>query len=238
MENTIIRNLRAELIAASDEKTKTSSLTFFKEEIKVYGIKSIDLQKTSNAYLKLIKGTSKKEVFYFCEQLWRSMYLEEGIIACRWSLSMKKEFTKEDFTTFENWITQYVTNWATCDTFCNHTVGEIVVMYPEFISDLKRWTSSSNRWLRRAAAVSLIVPAKKGAFLSDIFEIADLLLLDKDDMVQKGYGWLLKAATEQHTNEVFDYVMSKRDVMPRTSLRYAIEKMPKELKSEAMKKKR
>lgn len=69
-----------------------------------------------------------------------------------------------------------------------------------------------------------------------MFEIADILLLDRDDMVQKGYGWMLKAASESHQTEVFNYVLSKKAVMPRTALRYAIEKMPKELKAEAMKK--
>jgi 3-methyladenine DNA glycosylase AlkD len=73
-------------------------------------------------------------------------------------------------------------------------------------------------------------------FLKDIFGIADILLLDKDDMVQKGYGWMLKAASEAYQKEIFDYVVSKKTVMPRTALRYAIEKMPQELKAEAMRK--
>jgi 3-methyladenine DNA glycosylase AlkD len=47
---------------------------------------------------------------------------------------------------------------------------------------------------------------------------------------------MLKAASEAHQQEVFDYVMSKKTVMPRTALRYAIEKMPASLKAEAMKK--
>ena len=108
--------------------------------------------------------------------------------------------------------------------------------YPDYIQQLKKWATSSNRWTKRAAAVTLIIPARKGLFLNDVFEIADILLLDRDDMVQKGYGWMLKAASESHQTEVFNYVLSKKAVMPRTALRYAIEKMPKELKAEAMKK--
>jgi 3-methyladenine DNA glycosylase AlkD len=72
--------------------------------------------------------------------------------------------------------------------------------------------------------------------LNDVFEIADILLLDQDNMVQKGYGWMLKVTSQVHQKEVFDYVMSKKDIMPRTALRYAIEKMPKELKVKAMRK--
>ena len=108
-------------------------------------------------------------------------------------------------------------------------------MYPEYIVKLKEWSVSENRWVKRAAAVTLIIPARKGLFLDDIFEIADTLLLDKDDMVQKGYGWMLKAASESHQKEVFDYVISNKAVMPRTSLRYAIEKMPADLQADVMK---
>ena len=93
--------------------------------------------------------------------------------------------------------------------------------------------------MRRAAAVSLIVPAKHGKFLDDAIEIAALLLTDRDDMVQKGYGWLLKEKTSRkHTDEVFAFVIKNRKQMPRTALRYAIELMPKEMKAEAMKKDR
>jgi 3-methyladenine DNA glycosylase AlkD len=90
--------------------------------------------------------------------------------------------------------------------------------------------------MRRGAAVTLIIPAKKGLFLKDIFEIADILLLDQDDLVQKGYGWMLKVASQARQKEVFDYIMKNKNVMPRTALRYAIEKMPENLKKKAMEK--
>jgi 3-methyladenine DNA glycosylase AlkD len=127
-----------------------------------------------------------------------------------------------------------VDNWATCDTLCNHTVGAFVEMYPSYVQGLKSWAKSNNRWVKRAAAVTLILPARHGEFLRDIFQIADILLLDQDDMVQKGYGWMLKEASKAHPQEVFDYVMKNKGVMPRTALRYAIEKLSPVLKAQAM----
>jgi 3-methyladenine DNA glycosylase AlkD len=107
-------------------------------------------------------------------------------------------------------------------------------MYPEYLVRLKDLAKSDNRWLRRASSVTLIKPAKKGKFLSEILEIADILLLDKDDLVQKGYGWMLKVASEANKKEIFEYVIKNKATMPRTALRYAIEKMPKDLKNKAM----
>ena len=66
--------------------------------------------------------------------------------------------------------------------------------------------------------------------------MADSLLADPDDLVQKGYGWMLKVASNNYRHEVFEYVMRNKRVMPRTALRYAVEKMADELRKEAMKK--
>ena len=232
--DTIMLEIRKELVNNSDQKTLESSRNFFKEEIISYGVKSATVIKISKDFFKSIKNKSKEEVFTYCDELWQSNNLEESFIACNWSYSVHKEFQPTDFEVFEKWIRTYVNNWASCDTFCNHTMGEFIEMYPEYLSRLKEMTKSENRWMRRASAVSLIIPAKKGMFLKDVFEIADMLLTDKDDLVQKGYGWMLKVACQKHQQEVFEYIMIHKSIMPRTALRYAIEKMPQELKRAAM----
>lgn len=199
-------------------------------------MKSSVVNKISKEYFKSVKDKTKAEIFSICEELWQSGYMEESFIACSWSNYISKDYKPADFKVFEKWVKSYVNNWASCDTLCNHTVGDFITMYPEYIPELKKWANSDNRWLRRAAAVTLIIPARNGLFLEDIFEIAGILLHDQDDLVQKGYGWMLKAASQAHQKEVFDFVIKNRPDMPRTALRYAIEKMPKEFKAEAMKK--
>lgn len=233
MQN-ILSHIRIELHNRKDDKTREMSQRFFKEEIKCYGVKMPVVHKISKEFFKHIQEGTREEVFQLCEKLWQSGYLEESIIACNWSYYMREKYIPVDFRIFEKWINSYVNNWASCDTFCNHTIGEFIQIYPEYINELKQFASSENRWLRRAAAVSLIIPARRGKFLKDIFEIAGTLLLDKDDLVQKGYGWMLKAASEPHQKEVFEFVQQKKVLMPRTALRYAIEKMPTELKRLAM----
>jgi len=234
MKDHFIENLRESLRENADEKTRESALRFFKEEVRFYGVKSAIIHQISNEHFKPIKNKPKAEIFELCETLWQSGMMEESIVACNWSYYVRKKYEPSDFKLFERWVNDYITNWASCDTFCNHTVGTFVEMYPHFIHELKTWAWSTNRLMRRAASVSLIIPAKKGFFLNDIFEIATILLTDSDDMVQKGYGWMLKVACKQHEPAVFDYIMKHKTTMPRTALRYAIEKMPAELKAIAM----
>lgn len=232
----IIEQIRQELTSNADEKTRISGERYFKEAVKIYGLKSAATESIAKVHYAKIKGKHKPEIFELCEELWQSGYMEEAFIACNWSYNVRKEYVPGDLMLFERWINNYVTNWATCDTFCNHTAGTLVEMYPEKISTLKKWAVMPGRWMKRASAVTLIVPARKGLFLNDIIEIADILLLDRDDMVQKGYGWMLKAASQAHQTWIFDYVIRNKAVMPRTSLRYAIEKMPENLKAIAMSK--
>ena len=222
------------MIQNADEKTKSSAERYFKEDVKLYGLKSADISRISKEHYNAVEDKSKLHIFVLCDELWKSGFMEESFVACNWAYNVRKQYEPDDFNVFEKWVNTYIGNWASCDTLSNHTLGTFVEMYPEYISRLKKWAQSQNRWVKRASAVSLIIQARKGKFLNDIFEIADILLSDRDDIVQKGYGWMLKAASEAHQKEVFNYVMSKKTTMPRTSLRYAIEKMPAELKALAM----
>jgi len=230
----VISKIRQELKSQADPRIRDSSQRYFKEEIMCYGIKTAAVTAIAKKYWKEVKGRPKQEIFSLCVELYQSGYMEESFIVSNWAFALSDRYEQEDFLVFRHWIETYITNWAACDSFCNHALGDFIEKFPEYIIELKRWTQSDNRWMRRAAAVTLIVPAKHGKYIDDVFEIADLLLTDNDDMVRKGYGWLLKEASRKHPKEVFDYVMRNRKSMPRTALRYAIELMPKEQKAEAM----
>ena len=230
----ILPLVREDLTQSIDEKTQQSGPKFFKEEVKLYGVKAAAVGAIGKKHFATIKDNEKGEIFELCEELWQSGFMEESWIACNWSCAVHKQYEEQDLEIFSHWLESYVSNWASCDTLCNHTIGIYMEMFPHKVSELKKWARSENRWVKRGSAVTLIVPARKGKFLSDIFEIAEILLLDKDDLVQKGYGWMLKAASESHQKPVIKFVMEHKAIMPRTSLRYAIEKMPGELKIEAM----
>jgi 3-methyladenine DNA glycosylase AlkD len=234
----VIPRLRQELQTNVNPETQTSGKKFFKEneQVKLIGLKFSVVSKIGKKYLAEISKAklSKEEVYNLCDELWQSGYLEEIAIACVWSHGQAERYRPEDFDVFAGWLENYVTNWAACDTLCNHTVGTLIAMYPDLADRLLGWAKSPNRWVKRASAVSLIIPARHGHFFGHVIEIADILLTDADDMVQKGYGWLLKSASAAREQEVFDYVMKNKSVMPRIALRYAIEKMSAERKKLAM----
>jgi len=234
--NDILTQIREDLQAGADPQTQKTFQRFFKEQVKYYGVKTLVVGKIAKKYWKEVSSLDKQAIFNLCEDLFRSDYTEEAFIVSSWLPKYIENLNPSDLATFKGWIERYIDNWAKCDSFCNHTVGDLIQRYPEIVGEVKSWAKSENRWLKRAAAVSLIVPAKRGSFLLEAFEVCDVLLADKDDMVQKGYGWLLKEESRRHQKEVYDYVVKNKSVMPRTALRYAIELMPKALRKSAMEK--
>jgi 3-methyladenine DNA glycosylase AlkD len=232
----IVSGIRAELKANVDQKTQESMHRFFKEEVKSHGVKTAVVHKIAQKHWREIKDLGKAEIFELCDELFQSDFMEEAFVVSDWLPNLVDAFELGDLQQFKAWIERYVNNWAKCDSLCNHTVGDFVEKFPQTVQEIVSWSKSGNRWLKRASAVSLILPARKGNFLPEVFEISDTLLLDGDDLVQKGYGWLLKEASRKHQKEVFDYVTKNRQAMPRTALRYAIELMPQKLKAKAMEK--
>jgi len=181
-----------------------------------------------------VQDQDKGSIFECCEQLLGACEHDARTIAFDWAYRCRNDYHVKDFDRFERWLMQYVDGWASCDDFCTHAFGCLVYGHPECAPKVKTWSQSENRWMRRAAAVVLIYAVRRDALHKEAFEIADLLLIDRDDMVQKGYGWLLKEVSNRDPQPVFEYVMSRKRSMPRTALRYAIEKLDPDLRQRAM----
>jgi len=218
-----------------DKEYRDGAIRFFNEPIKCWGVRSPETKRIGREAYAKIKHLDKLEVFSLAEELIKSNMNEEAVIGFDWIYRRKKEYTIDDHKFFDKITRNHLTNWALVDTFCTHAYGELVAMYPELIPKVKAYSKSQNRWVRRACAVTMIGPmARHGKYLEHNFAIARSLLTDPDDLVQKGYGWMLKVAADEYQKEVFEFVMKHKKKMPRTALRYAIEKMPKNLKQKAM----
>ena len=236
MKTGIISELHREFKGYAEPEYKKAQQWFFKEGIELYGVRLGTVRKIARERFKEINLKTKEHVFELCEQLLQTPKQEPLVVAFQWASKMEKEFTPSDFKLFERWLKKYVKNWAACDDLCTGPFGELLVRYPHLIRKIIPWRHSKNRWVRRAAAVSLIPLGRTGKYTAEVFEAADALLTDTDDIVQKGYGWLLKETSNARPKEVFKFVIKRKDKMPRTALRYAIEKLSQSWRLQAMQK--
>ena len=156
-------------------------------------------------------------------------------VAFEWAGKIEKQYTRREFTRFERWLKLYVDGWGSCDHLCG-VLGKLIAKFPDLSPKRKKWTTAKNMWLRRAGAVALIEPVSRGLLLKDVFKTAEILMMDEEDLVQKGYGWMLKVTGDHFFADAEKFVMKHKNRMPRTALRYAIEKWPAAKRKRAMKK--
>ena len=236
----IIQEIKDRLDKHSDPEERRKRIHWekqYQEMPKLYGVPTPVVRKLSSEFFQKIKKKPKQQILQLCNLLLESGCSEQRTIAFDWAFRLRKLYEKSDFQLLSTWLMKHVHSWGACDDLCTHALGAFIYQFPDFIHRSKEWAKSRNRWMRRASAVVMIYSMRRKTRLSAIFEIADMLMADQDVMVQKGFGWMLKEASKNYPEEIFSYVMSNQGEMPRTALRYAIEKLSLERRREAMKKK-
>jgi 3-methyladenine DNA glycosylase AlkD len=224
----IAEAIRSELshlgTAEGVEKTKR----YFREPIQTYGCTSSDVKAVTARFLPLTRKNLDLTLIV-AGDLMTGGVMEENWVGSSLISKHKSRIRPEHFEIFDQWIDS-LNNWASIDTFTTDVVVEAVKRDPQLVDRLLQWTQSPNRWRRRASAVTLVRSARRGDMLEEAFAIADKLMEDPDDMVQKGAGWLLKEASKNHPQEVHDYLIRWKPKTTGLVLRYASEKLPQELK--------
>ncbi len=134
------------------------------------------------------------------------------------------ETLREEIVDFYLRHTQYINNWDLVDLSCYHILGDFQMRHPE--RDLLRRLSDSHLlWEQRMAIVSTMVMVRKGDF-GLTKEFAVKFLGHKHDLMQKATGWLLREMGKKNVDELLAFLDEYALRMSRTTLRYAIERIP------------
>lgn len=120
--------------------------------------------------------------------------------------------------------TAFINNWDLVDLSCYPLLGEwLLDKDRSLLYDLAR--NGKTIWEQRIGIVSTMTFIRHGQ-LNDTFAIADILLHHPHDLIHKAVGWLLREAGKRDKGALKEYLLPRYQVMPRTMLRYAIEKFP------------
>jgi 3-methyladenine DNA glycosylase AlkD len=168
-------------------------------------------------------------------KLLRSKYHEERMVALLILVERYRRGTvreKEKIFGFYLANTRYINNWDLVDVTCHKIVGEHLVERSRAV--LHRLARSKDLWERRIAVVSTFRFIYDGDF-SDSLKIARALLKDEHDLIHKAVGWMLREVGKKDVRTLEGFLKKHHKVMPRTMLRYAIERLPETKRRRYMK---
>ncbi len=226
IENKIL-NLKKDLRFFSSIQKKKVLQRFFKTKKGEYGEGDVflgivvpNIRKVAKKY-KNLKFSEIKKILY-------SKIHEERL--CALFILVDKFENRNDiekYKIFKFYIknVKQINNWDLVDLSAPKIVGKYLLDKPKDL--LYKFAVSRNLWERRISIISTYTFIKNGQF-EDTFKIAEILMGDKHDLIRKSVGWMLREVGKKSLKDEEKFLKKYSKVMPRTMLRYAIEKFPEE----------
>lgn len=221
------KSIKQQLLALSEPERAKSQLRFFKDNPANKGL--------ADQFIGLSMPVIREQVKQYkplaldvCIQLLKSPLHEVRIFALLSMVALfkaRKPDNKE--AVFKAYLqhTPYINNWDLVDCSCYHIVGPYLM--GKDTTRLEKLAKSANIWERRIAMVSTYHNIKLKDFQPTLI-LADLLIGDKEDLIHKAVGWMLKEVGKRDNALLVEFLQSRYQNMPRTMLRTAIEKMDKQ----------
>ena len=219
------------LVARSDEEKKIVLPRFFKtgkgqygEGDKFLGVTVPNIREVAKEY--------KDVSFDIIQELIRSPWHEMRMCALLiLVINSKKNVTKE---TFDFYLSQskYINNWDLVDLSAPQIVGQYLLDKER--DTLYNLTESELLWDNRIAIVSTLTFIRSND-LDDTYKLSLKMMNHKHDLMHKSIGWMLREAGKRDEKRLYDFVMEHKSIMPRTMLRYSIEKFAPDIRKELMK---
>ena len=217
-----LKDLRSELAASADPERARNSAWFFKTGKGQYG--------HGDRFIGLTVPTIRRIAHRYTHlpltdvaKLLASPIHEYRFAALEILVAQYERGDEKAVFDFYLKHTRFVNNWDLVDTSAPYIVGEHLLTRPRRI--LYRLAKSKSIWERRIAIVSTMIFIRAGE-IEDTFAIARLLLADDHDLIHKAVGWMLREAGKQSAPALLHFLKENHAALPRTTLRYAIERFP------------
>lgn len=202
---------------------------YFKEPVDYYGVDYAAFKEwKANFDARLAAHWTIREAVEFCELMLEDKYMESRGTGFLGVALFIDEAGPELLVLAQRWLVDVCDNWGLVDGLAPAIVSPLLRNHPELVPQVVGWTESPNQWVRRAAAVAFVGLVGEDRFRDAAYEVATRLLDEREDLVHKAVGWLLREAGKRDQDRLEAYLLEQGPRMPRTTLRYAIERFSRE----------
>lgn len=219
-----LKQLKSELNKLADKKQAKILAGFFKTGEGQYGEGDIFLGIKVPVQRRVARGYENLSLTNI-KILLHSKIHEYRLIALLILLSQYKKadsLLKDKIVQFYLANTKNINNWDLVDLSCHYIIGDYLLDKDKKI--LYKLARSKNLWEKRIAIISTFAFIRNKEF-NDTIKISEILLNDKHDLIHKAVGWMLREAGKRDEKVLVEFLNKYYKKMPRTMLRYAIEKL-------------
>ncbi|HEY7291092.1 MAG TPA: DNA alkylation repair protein [Vicinamibacterales bacterium] len=171
----------------------------------------------------------------FADVLMPNRYLDVKNVAISLVARYRRSFVPRLLPRWKRWFSaNQSANWATTDAICGELIGPLLLEHPTLADGFGVWSTHRNMWVRRASIVGLIALARRGQSLDVLYGNAKRLHADDQDLIQKAVGWALREAGKADEARLERYLRANGPSIPRTTVRYAIERFPPRARAELL----
>lgn len=226
------QTLQAELEQLTDPETSAHLQRFFKtgpgdygEGDRFLGIRVPVLRKLARGYYQAL---SLEEILPLIHSPWHEIRMTALIIL---TLKFKSAGTANKKKIYQLYMrnTSFINNWDLVDVTSPHIVGEYLLDQDR--TPLYTFARSRDLWKKRIAIVSTYTFIRNNQY-DDTLAISEILLRDRHDLIHKAVGWMLRETGNRDRKIEESFLRQHYQSMPRTMLRYAIEKFPEKLRKQ------
>jgi 3-methyladenine DNA glycosylase AlkD len=226
----IARLARSALKAKADPVKARGVERYFKsyETVTSYGVAAAEIHALAAELHALVKADwDAADAMALCDILFADAELEAKAVGALVLGRFKTSLPPSLFPKVKAWLAAgRLANWASVDALCPDVMGAFLERYPAYVEKIKAWAAHPNRWVKRASLVSFVKLARKASFLPAVYEISASAFPVDDDLIHKANGWLLREAGKADPARLEAFLLSHGPAIPRTTLRYAIERFP------------
>jgi 3-methyladenine DNA glycosylase AlkD len=213
---------------SSQERVDTLQ-KYFKDPIQAYGVDYPAYKAWMKDFVKGLKREwALRDAVEYCDIMVNDPHMEAPGNGFQVVAAFVKEAGAELAKDVHRWLENSCGNWGLVDNLVPSVLSPLIRKHPALVPEVKGWTSSQSLWVKRGSAVAFVSLMDEPEFMDAGYEIATDLLGDKEDLIHKAVGWMLREAGKVDRDRLEAYLLEKGPQTPRTTLRYAIEKFPKE----------
>jgi 3-methyladenine DNA glycosylase AlkD len=197
-------------------------------DLRFYNVGSTAVREIAKAIYRSHQDTwTVVDAMKLADALIEDAYLDTKGVAVELVRLFHRQFTPGLLPRWKGWLARnHSANWATTDAICGYLIGPLVLAHPPLVPRVAAWSRDRNLWVRRASAVGLIPSARRGLALDAAYGVARRLHGDREDLIQKAVGWMLREAGKTDPVRLERYLKANVRLIPRTTFRYAIERFP------------